>query len=102
MDTHKLTNRQQEQRLRESFISPRRVREWRDIHSQLHTVVAEQGWRLNTLPAGYEQIHQSAAGRACSATSAARATTRTGTSARAASSSGATRVRTSARSRAAG
>jgi ATP-dependent helicase HrpA len=55
--THKLSNRQQEQRLRESFVSPRRVREWRDIHSQLHTVVAEHGWRLNTLPATYEQIH---------------------------------------------
>ncbi len=35
----------------------RRVREWRDIHSQLHTVVAEHGWRLNGLPATYEQIH---------------------------------------------
>jgi ATP-dependent helicase HrpA len=55
---HKLTNRQQEQRLRESFVSPRRVREWRDIHSQLHTVVAEHGWRLNTQPATYEQVHQ--------------------------------------------
>ncbi|MFN9744976.1 MAG: ATP-dependent RNA helicase HrpA, partial [Betaproteobacteria bacterium] len=59
VDSHKLTNRQQEQRLREHFISPRRVREWRDIHSPLHTVVAEQGWRLNTLPASYEQIHLS-------------------------------------------
>jgi ATP-dependent helicase HrpA len=57
--THKLSNRQQEQRLRDSFVSPRRVREWRDIHSQLHTVVAEHGWRLNTLPATYEQIHLS-------------------------------------------
>ncbi len=55
--THKLSNRQQEQRLRERFVSPRRVREWRDIHSQLHTVVAEQGWRLNGSPATYEQIH---------------------------------------------
>jgi ATP-dependent helicase HrpA len=55
--THKLSNRQQEQRLRDAFISPRRVREWRDIHSQLHTVVAEHGWRLNTAPATYEQIH---------------------------------------------
>ena len=59
VDTHKLTNRQQEQRLRDSFISPRKVREWRDIHSQLHTVVAEQGWRLNASPATYEQIHLS-------------------------------------------
>jgi len=56
---HKLTVRQQEQRLRDSFVSPRRVREWRDIHSQLHTVVAEHGWRLNTAPATYEQIHVS-------------------------------------------
>src|SRR5574337_347804 len=54
---HRLSNRQQEQRLRDAFISPRRVREWRDIHSQLHTVVAEHGWRLNTAPATYEQIH---------------------------------------------
>ncbi len=59
VDSHKLTNRQQEQRLRDAFISPRRVREWRDIHSQLHTVVAEHGWRLNTAPATYEQVHQS-------------------------------------------
>jgi ATP-dependent helicase HrpA len=57
-DSHKLSNRQQEQRLREQFVSPRRVREWRDIHTQLHTVVAEHGWRLNGSPATYEQIHQ--------------------------------------------
>jgi ATP-dependent helicase HrpA len=57
VDSHKLSNRQQEQRLREHFISPRRVREWRDIHSQLHTVVAEHGWRLNATPATYEQLH---------------------------------------------
>ena len=54
---HKLTNRQQEQRLREHFVSVRRVREWRDIHSQLLTVVAEHGWRLNATPATYEQVH---------------------------------------------
>jgi ATP-dependent helicase HrpA len=56
---HKLSQRQQEQRLRESFVNPRRVREWRDIHTQLHTVVAEHGWRLNGAPATYEQIHLS-------------------------------------------
>ncbi|MGA1288294.1 MAG: ATP-dependent RNA helicase HrpA, partial [Rubrivivax sp.] len=59
VDTHKLSHRQQEQRLREHFVSPRRVREWRDIHSQLHTVVAEHGWRLNGSPATYEQVHLS-------------------------------------------
>ncbi len=58
-DSHKLSHRQQEQRLRDQFVSPRRVREWRDIHTQLHTVVAEHGWRLNGTPATYEQVHQS-------------------------------------------
>ncbi len=56
---HKLSLRKQEQLLREHFVSPRRVREWRDLHAQLHTVVAEHGWRLNTSPATYEQIHLS-------------------------------------------
>ena len=56
---HRLSNRKHEQLLREHFVSVRRVREWRDIHSQLHTVVAEQGWRLNGSPATYEQLHLS-------------------------------------------
>ena len=55
--THKLSNRQYEQLLRQNFVNVRRVREWRDIHSQLHTVVAEHKWRLNTTPASYDQIH---------------------------------------------
>ncbi|NIC41770.1 ATP-dependent RNA helicase HrpA [Aquabacterium sp. A08] len=57
--THKLSHRQYEALLRQNFISVRRVREWRDIHSQLHTVVAEHGWQLNTAPASYEQLHLS-------------------------------------------
>jgi ATP-dependent helicase HrpA len=57
--SHKLSHRKQEQLLRDNFISPRRVREWRDLHSQLHTVVAQQGWRLNGTPATYEQLHLS-------------------------------------------
>ncbi|MCM2253544.1 MAG: DUF3418 domain-containing protein, partial [Ramlibacter sp.] len=56
---HKLSNRQYEQLLRQNFVNLRRVREWRDIHSQLHTVVAEHKWRLNAAPAGYEDIHKS-------------------------------------------
>ncbi len=57
VDSPKLSHRQQEHRLREHFVSPRRVREWRDIHAQLHTVAAEHGWRLNASPATYEQTH---------------------------------------------
>jgi len=56
---HKLSNRRHEQLLRDNFVSPRRVREWRDIYSQLHTVVAEHGWRLNGSAATYEQVHLS-------------------------------------------
>jgi len=57
--THKLSNRQHENLLRENFINMRRVREWRDIHSQLHSVIGEQKWELNTKPASYEQLHLS-------------------------------------------
>ena len=56
---HRLSARKHEQLLRESFISPRRVREWRDIHSQLLAVVTEHGWRLNTSAPTYEQLHLS-------------------------------------------
>ncbi len=56
---HKLSHRRYEALLRENFVSPRRVREWRDVYSQLHTVVAEHGWRMNTAPATYEQVHLS-------------------------------------------
>ncbi len=56
---HKLTNRQHENLLRDSFINMRRVREWRDIHSQLVSTVGEQGWEMNKNPASYEQLHLS-------------------------------------------
>ena len=56
---HKLTNRQHENLLRDNFINMRRVREWRDIHSQLVSTVGEQGWEMNKTPASYEQLHLS-------------------------------------------
>ena len=56
---HKLSHRQFEGLLRENYINVRRLREWRDIHTQLHTVVAEHKWQINTVPAGYEQLHLS-------------------------------------------
>ena len=56
---HKLTNRQHENLLRDNFINMRRVREWRDIHSQLQSTIGEQGWEMNTKPANYEQLHLS-------------------------------------------
>jgi len=58
-DTHKLSNRQWEQLLRQNYLNIRRVREWRDIHSQLLTVVREHQWQVNAQPAGYEAVHLS-------------------------------------------
>ena len=57
--SHKLSNRQWEALLRQNFINVRRVREWRDVHAQLHTAVAEHKWQLNTQGANYEQLHLS-------------------------------------------
>jgi ATP-dependent helicase HrpA len=54
---HKKTNRQLQENCRENFLSQVRLREWRDVHSQLLTIVREQGWRLNELPATYDQLH---------------------------------------------
>lgn len=42
----------------ESFISHRRMREWREIHGQLMRLVCELGFKLNTIPAGYNEIHR--------------------------------------------
>ncbi len=57
--THKLSNRQHDNLLRQNFINIRRWREWRDVHSQLLTVVKEQRWTINDQPASYEQLHLS-------------------------------------------
>ena len=54
---HKKTNRQLADNCRANFLSQLRLREWRDVHSQLLTIVREQGWRLNESPATYEQLH---------------------------------------------
>ena len=54
---HKKTNRQLMDNCRANFLSQLRLREWRDVHSQLLTIVREQGWHLNKAPATYEQLH---------------------------------------------
>src|SRR3984885_6676681 len=43
---HKKSNRQLQDECRANFLSQLRLREWRDVHSQLLTVVREHGWRL--------------------------------------------------------
>ncbi|USX28316.1 ATP-dependent RNA helicase HrpA [Oxalobacteraceae bacterium OTU3CINTB1] len=54
---HKKTNRQLMDNCRANFLSQLRLREWRDVHSQLLTIVKEQGWRINEAPATYENLH---------------------------------------------
>ena len=54
---HKKSNRLLQENCRANFLSQVRLREWRDVHSQLLTIVREQGWRLNESPATYDQLH---------------------------------------------
>lgn len=56
---HKHSNRQLENLCRSKFLSPRRLREWRDVHGQLHTMLGEKGWKENPSAATYEQVHLS-------------------------------------------
>lgn len=43
---------------RDNFVSSMRLREWRDIHGQLHALCTEHGWKENGVPAAYEAIHR--------------------------------------------
>jgi ATP-dependent helicase HrpA len=55
---HRKSNRQLHNLLRERFLSPLRMREWREVHGQLHTLAAELGLRLNSQAAGPDDIHK--------------------------------------------
>ena len=52
------SSRKLTQLCQKNFLSILRLREWRDIHGQLHSLAAELGWKFNTSPATYEQIHR--------------------------------------------
>ncbi|MFU2486665.1 ATP-dependent RNA helicase HrpA [Thauera sp. WH-1] len=40
------------------FLNYMRMREWRDVFTQLHSLCAEHGWKENEQPANYEAIHK--------------------------------------------
>lgn len=44
--------------LEKNFLSPARMREWRDLHRQLLLAIRELGMRVNQSPAGYDEIHR--------------------------------------------
>ncbi len=54
---HKKSNRQLQELCRANFLNHLRLREWRDVHSQLRTQVLEQAWRENETEPTYEQLH---------------------------------------------
>ncbi|MFY2946684.1 ATP-dependent RNA helicase HrpA [Achromobacter xylosoxidans] len=54
---HKASQRKLVGLLRQNFLSPIRLREWHDVHTQLAALVGEQGWRVNQVEATYEQLH---------------------------------------------
>ena len=54
---HKESNRKLTEEFRRKFLSPRRLREWRDVYRQLKELTAELGWKLNEKEANYEQVH---------------------------------------------
>ncbi len=43
---------------KEHFLSFLRLREWHDIHQQLHVQVSQMGLKANQVPADYQEIHQ--------------------------------------------
>jgi len=43
---------------KQNFLSWLRLREWRDVFTQLHTLCTEHGWKENKEPASYEAIHK--------------------------------------------
>ena len=55
---HKKSNRLLAEQCRKNFLSPMRLREWYELHQQLHAQVSEMGMRSNEQPATYEQIHK--------------------------------------------
>ncbi len=54
----KESNRRLQTRLEREFLSPRKLREWSDVHSQLLETVEQMHWKLNGQPPTYEQLHQ--------------------------------------------
>ena len=55
---HKKSNRGLVQDCHARFLSYLRMREWRELHAQLHALIAEMGWRVNEKEARYEEIHR--------------------------------------------
>ena len=51
---HRKSQRKLVEACHDHFLSALRMREWREVHSQLHAVAAEHQWQENQLPATYD------------------------------------------------
>jgi len=56
--THKKSTKKLVEVCHAHFLSYLRLREWREVHGQLHALVAELGWKENEIPGHYEAIHK--------------------------------------------
>lgn len=54
---HKKSNKSLIDTCHAHFLSYLRLREWREVHGQLHAMVTELGWKENDIPGTYDAIH---------------------------------------------
>ncbi|HLO63061.1 MAG TPA: ATP-dependent RNA helicase HrpA, partial [Azonexus sp.] len=54
---HKKSNKSLVDTCHAHFLSYLRLREWREVHGQLHAMVTELGWKENEIPGTYDAIH---------------------------------------------
>ncbi len=54
---HKKSNKSLVDTCHAHFLSYLRLREWREVHGQLHAMVTELGWKENDIPGTYDAIH---------------------------------------------
>ena len=59
---HGKSNRKLAEACRAGFLSVGRMREWREVHTQLHATALEMGWKMTSAdaakPEGYRAIHR--------------------------------------------
>ncbi|MDR2678965.1 MAG: ATP-dependent RNA helicase HrpA, partial [Zoogloeaceae bacterium] len=55
---HKKSNKKLVAHCHAHFLSFLRLREWREVHNQLHALVTEMGWRENEIPGDHAALHK--------------------------------------------
>ncbi|MGQ9685619.1 MAG: ATP-dependent RNA helicase HrpA [Thiobacillaceae bacterium] len=71
LDAKRKSARQFTAALQAEFLSPQRVREWRDVHGQLANLVKEMGWKVNAWPEAWVMQGEAKSAAACTPAHAA-------------------------------